>query len=223
MSWIQESVSKGKAANNFYSFNGTDVYIMHQLPKHVSIEEVLKKVSKRIPMHFTNGVDVIYIGKFQNMIDREVNAMYEDGAIYITNEQDDIDDMIDDLVHEIAHSVETEYPEVIYEDGTLFKEFIGKRKRLTSMLNAHGFDVDPIFRSRPEFNQKIDDFLYKEVGYDLLADLVIGLFSGPYSTTSLREYFAVGFEEFFIGDRRHLKQIAPVLYSKLEQLTSLGG
>ena len=43
MSWIQESVSKGKAANNFYSFNGTDVYIMHQLPKHVSIEEVLKK------------------------------------------------------------------------------------------------------------------------------------------------------------------------------------
>ena len=223
MSWIQESVNKGKAANNFYSFNGTDVYIMHQLPEHVSVEEVLKRVSKRIPIHFNSGVDVIYIGQFQNMIDREINAMYEDGAIYITNEQDDIDDMIDDLVHEIAHSVETEYPEVIYEDGNLFKEFIGKRRRLTSMLNAHGFDVDPIFRSRPEFNQKIDDFLYKEVGYDLLADLVIGLFPGPYSTTSLREYFAVGFEEFFIGDRRHLKQICPVLYSKLEQLTSLGG
>ena len=223
MSWIQETAKRGKSVNNFYSFNGTDVYIMHELPDHVSLEDVLKRVSKQIPMHLNKGVDVIYIGQFQNMIDREVNAMYEDGAIYITNEQDDIDDMIDDLVHEMAHSVETEYPEVIYEDGKLFKEFIGKRRRLTSMLNAHGFDVDPIFRSRPEFNQKIDDFLYKEVGYDLLADLVIGLFPGPYSTTSLREYFAVGFEEFFIGDRRHLRQICPVLYSKLEQLTSLGG
>ena len=96
------------------------------------------------------------------------------------------------------HAVESEYPNFIYEDGALFKEFIGKRRRLTSMLEAHGFDVDPIFRSRPEFNQKIDDFLSPDVGYDLLGNLVIGLFPGPYSTTSLREYFAVGFEEFFI-------------------------
>ena len=26
MSWIQESVKRGKAVNNFYSFDGTDVY-----------------------------------------------------------------------------------------------------------------------------------------------------------------------------------------------------
>ena len=209
--------------NNFYSFDGTDVYIMHPLPEHVSIEEVLETVSKRIPSHLKTGVDVVYIGQFQNMIDREVNALFEDGAIYITNDQDDLEDMVDDLVHELAHSVEKEYPDLIFEDGRLFKEFIGKRRRLTSMLEAHGYDVDPIFRSRPEFNQKIDDFLYKEVGYDLLADLVIGLFPGPYSTTSLREYFAVGFEEFFIGDRQHLKEICPILYTKLDSLASLGG
>ena len=223
MSWIQESVQKGKAINSFYSFNGIDVYVLNPLPKNVPIEAVLTKVSKHIPIHFNAGVDIIYIGQFQNMIDREVNALFEDGAIYITNVQDNVDDMVDDLVHEIAHASEKEYGELIYEDGTLFKEFIGKRRRLTSILTAHGFDVDPIFRSRPEFSQKIDDFLYKEVGYDLLDNLIIGLFPGPYSTTSLREYFAVGFEEFFIGDRRHLKQICPVLYSKLEQLTSLGG
>ena len=116
--------------NNFYSFDGTDVYIMHPLPEHVSIEEVLETVSKRIPSHLKTGVDVIYIGQFQNMIDREVNALFEDGAIYITNDQDDIDDMIDDLVHELAHSVETEYPEVIFEDGSLFKEFIGREKTI---------------------------------------------------------------------------------------------
>ena len=223
MSWIQESAKRGKTMNNFYSFDGTDVYIMNPLPEHVSIEEVLSFVSKRIPSHLKGGVDVIYIGQFPNMIDREVNAMFEDGAIYITNEQDNVEDMVDDLVHELAHAVESEYPNFIYEDGALFKEFIGKRRRLTSMLEAHGFDVDPIFRSRPEFNQKVDDFLYKDVGYDLLANLVIGLFPGPYSTTSLREYFAVGFEEFFIGDRQHLREICPVLYMKLDSLISMGG
>ena len=131
MSWIQETAKRGKAVNNFYSFDGTDVYIMHPLPEHVSIEEVLETVSKRIPSHLKTGVDVVYIGQFQNMIDREVNALFEDGAIYITNDQDDVEDMIDDLVHELAHSVETEYPDLIFEDGSLFKEFIGKRRRLT--------------------------------------------------------------------------------------------
>tara|TARA_R110002020_G_scaffold420782_3_gene629907 strand:- start:73 stop:744 length:672 start_codon:yes stop_codon:yes gene_type:complete len=223
MSWIQETAKKGKQMNNFYSFDGTDVYIMHALPENVNIEEVLGTVSKRVPSHLKSGIDVIYVGQFQSLVDREVNAVFEDGAIYITNDQDNVEDMVDDLVHELAHSVETEHPNLIFEDGRLFKEFIGKRRRLTSMLEAHGFDVDPIFRARPEFNQKIDDFLYKEVGYDLLANLIIGLFPGPYSTTSLREYFAVGFEEFFIGDRKYLKQTCPILYTKLESLASLGG
>ena len=105
----------------------------------------------------------------------------------------------------------------------MFKEFMGKRRRLSSMLTSHGFDIDPIFRTRPEYNRKIDDFLYKKVGYDLLGNLTIGLFPGPYSTTSLREYFAVGFEEYFIGDREHLKDICPILYNKIDTLTSLGG
>jgi len=223
MTWIHETAQVGKQMNNFYSFSGTDLYIMHPLPEHISIETVLESVASRVPIHLQKGVDVIYVGYFQNMVDREVNALFEDGAIYVSNEQDDEEDMIDDIVHEIAHSVEKEYPDLIFEDGRLFKEFIGKRKRLNSMLESEGFDVDPIFRTRPEFNQKIDDFLYKEVGYDLLNALIIGLFPGPYSTTSLREYFAVGFEEFFIGDRQHLKEICPILYTKLESLASLGG
>ena len=223
MSWIQETAASGKQLNNFYSFSGTDLYIMNPLPEHVSIEAVVKQVTSKVPPHLQKGVDVIYVGHFQNMIDREVNALFEDGAIYVSNDQDNDEDMIDDLVHEIAHSVEHEFPDLIFEDGRLFKEFIGKRRRLTSLLEAEGFDVDPIFRARPEFNQKIDDFLYKEVGYDLLNNLVIGLFPGPYSTTSLREYFAVGFEEFFIGDRQYLKEICPILYTKLESLASLGG
>ena len=39
MSWIQESAKRGKTVNNFYSFDGTDVYVMNSLPENVSIEE----------------------------------------------------------------------------------------------------------------------------------------------------------------------------------------
>ena len=92
------------------------------------------------------------------------------------------------------------------------------------MLEAHGYDVDPIFRSRPEFNKKIDDFLYKEVGYDLLARFSYRFVSGPYSTTSLREYFAVGFGRvFYWRSEDILKQICPVLYIETGTTNILGG
>ena len=49
----------------------------------------------------------------------------------------------------------------------------------------------------------------------------MGLFSTPYAVTSLREYFATGFEEFYIGDRNYIKKISPNLYNKLTYLDGL--
>ncbi len=40
---------------------------------------------------------------------RSFNSVYEDGAIYITNDQDDELDMVDDIVHEAAHAIEVPY------------------------------------------------------------------------------------------------------------------
>ena len=222
MSWIVKGAERTRNIDNYYSFNGTELYVMNPLPSSISVEEVVSTISTKIPDHLQQGVDIIYVGQFKDLIDREINAMYQDGAIYITNDQFDAKDMIDDIVHEMAHSVEQEHPDLIFEDGRLFKEFLGKRRRLTSDLESEGFEVDPIFKSRVEFNQKIDDFLYKEVGYPLLNNLVMGLFPSAYAATSLNEYFAIGFEEFFIGDRMYLKKICPILYSKIESLTSLG-
>ena len=128
MDWVIETAKKASSVNDYYSFNGTDVYITHPLPENVSIDEVLSIITSKIPRHLHQGVDVIYVGQFKDFIAREINAMFEDGAIYVTNDQDNAEDMIDDIVHEIAHSVESEYPDMIYEDGRLFKEFIGKKK-----------------------------------------------------------------------------------------------
>ena len=46
-----------------------------------------------------------------------------------------------------------------------------------------------------------------------------GLFISPYAATSLREYFATGFTDFFMEpDHRLLKSISPILYKKIEKL-----
>jgi hypothetical protein len=49
-----------------------------------------------------------------------------------------------------------------------------------------------------------------------------GLFVSAYACTSLREYFANGFEEFYLGDRNYLNTISPKLYSKIKNLHNEG-
>ena len=68
------------------------------------------------------------------------------------------------------------------------------------------------------YDKEIDMYFYKEVGYDTMWTIVSGLFPTPYSATSLREYFAIGFEEFYMGAQTDLRKICPILFSKLSEL-----
>ena len=77
------------------------------------------------------------------------------------------------------------------------------------------------FTVDPSYSEKVDDFLYKDVGYQALWQMVPGIFPSPYAATSLREYFARGFEEYFMGDPQALKDICPVLYSKMYNLHNM--
>ena len=67
----------------------------------------------------------------------------------------------------------------------------------------------------------LDEFFYEEVGYAKLNNFVLGLFISPYPVTSLREYFASGFEEYYLGDRRALAEISPKLYNKVNNLNNM--
>ena len=61
-------------------------------------------------------------------------------------------------------------------------------------------------------------FLYDSIGYDVLNQITPGLFCSPYGATAIREYFANGFEFFFLKDREMVKQISPQLYKKLVEV-----
>lgn len=220
MLWLEESIKKGKNLRDSWSLNGIQIFIKDKLPKEFDMKFVVNFINSRIPNHLMKGVDVIYIGEFEEMERRDINAFFEDGAIYVTNIQDNEMDMIDDIIHEIAHAVEREYTNQIYS-GSIEKEFIGKRERLYFILKGEDYEVSPVFKIKTEYDREIDDFLYHEVGYENLNMLVNGLFVSAYASTSLSEYFARGFEEYFMGDINYLRKLCPVLYNILGSLKDM--
>jgi hypothetical protein len=97
----------------------------------------------------------------------------------------------------------------------MHSEFAGKRKRLKAILEADGWDLEQDF-SNTEYDEELDSFLHQEIGYVKLGAYTSGLFVSPYAATSLQEYWAVGFEDYFIGDREYVRKISPQLFSKIE-------
>ena len=221
MNWISESFKRSKNLRNHYKMHQIDIYIKDPLPNEVNPDLVFKTITKIIPSHLFSGVDIVYVGHFDVFGEKQVNAVFQDGAIYVTNNQTSDEDMIDDIVHELAHSVEEKYRNIIYDDNTLKREFLGKRRRLYSLLKSYDYDPPKELNSNYHYDIELDSYLYKKVGYEVLWNMVSGLFPSPYSTTSLREYFAIGFEQFFMGDKRSLKENSPALYAKLEILEYL--
>jgi len=185
----------------------------------ISLSSVLTKINNIVPPYFTHGLDSIYVGDFDQFHDRGINAFYDDGSLYISNIQDDEDDMIDDIVHEIAHHVEENHGMDIYGDGRLEQEFLGKRKKLYHLLGQEGYEVSILDFLNPEFSREFDELLSQKIGYSTLRSITQGLFYSPYAATSLREYFANGFENFHIKkDYNYLQIMSPVLYNKIETL-----
>jgi len=215
--WIQESVKKSKRIKDHYQMNGVQVFIKDRLPDEVDPDFVFNYIGSRIPLFLTSNIDMIYVGQFPEMKKRDINAFYENDAIYVTNKQDGEMDMIEDIVHEISHAVEKYNRDSIYGSGALQREFMAKRKRL-SLLLSKNYTLPSDFNVNFEYDRAIDDFLYRDVGYDALNQICVNIFPSAYAATSISEYWAKGFEELFIGETNNLKRMCPVLYKTLVML-----
>ena len=210
-----------KEKKEWFLFGKIPIHIQDPLPQNVDIDLVMRRIQSRVPGFLFNEVDIIFVGSFDHFSENDSNAFYSDGAIYTTNNQSSEEDMVDDIVHELAHSVEQFATSEIYEDGLLEREFLGKRKRLFDILQQEGYNVNLDAFMNPEYSKYFDKFLYENIGYPSLTSLSMGLFASPYAITSLREYFANGFEEYFLRDRVYLKKISPVLFNKLSIISDL--
>lgn len=206
--------------NEHVLYNRINVVQQENLPDDVDLNIVLKKIQKFIPEHFLENLDSIYIGNYDFLQDRDLNALYKDGAIYVSPIQDDNNDMIDDIIHEIAHCVEEQHGLDIYEDGKVETEFLKKRLALYNVLKSQGFnDMPRSAYMQTEYSAEFDEFLYMVVGYPMLTSLTSALYVSPYGATSLREYFANCFEEYFARQNfKEVTRISPAVYEKIDIL-----
>jgi hypothetical protein len=210
---------------SYFVFSNIAIFVQDPIPSEIGLNAVLQTVENSLPKKFVEntGVEMILIGQFQELIDREIQSLWKasEGTIYVTSDQDSAEDMIDDLIHEFAHATEDKFGFELYSDDQIEKEFLQKRRYLHDILSAHGHRVSLSPYLELTYNKEFDSFLYKEVGYEKLTFLTAGLFPSPYAATSLREYFATGFEEYFLpnGDRGSLQQMSPALYNKLTLLS----
>ena len=76
-----------------------------------------------------------------------------------------------------------------------------------------------MFFQNVEFDREFDEFLHETVGYETLNNAIKGLFISPYAATSLREYFATAFTDFYIdSNHNYLKSVSPAVYKKIIML-----
>tara|TARA_R100000808_G_scaffold24665_1_gene57471 strand:- start:13081 stop:13701 length:621 start_codon:yes stop_codon:yes gene_type:complete len=191
------------------------LFIVNEPPSSVNLPAFCDEVEAYLPPQLLENVEVVYIGDFKELAGR--NAAYIHGGIYMSATEPTNFDMLENFIHEVAHSLEVRYAMEIYDED-LLDEFKAKRHRLYHLLAAEGFHINPLLYSFTEYNKRFDEFLADTVGYPTLLTLTMGLFASPYGATSIQEYFANGFEKYFLDNPRKVRDISPVLYRKIENI-----
>jgi len=211
-----------KVANTtrHFKFGNVDVQELEPTPEGINLQAIFKAIENNFPSHYFQKLNGVKIGHNNEFDQRKVkvNALYRDGTFYITNRQKNTKDLMDDIVHEFAHHMETIFPEFIYSDKSLIHEFHRKRQELKFELQSEGYWVEDYDFDNLKYDEKFDIFLYKRVGRNMLRLATTGLFIRPYAAVSLREYFATGFEAYYLGKQNTLEKISPILYDKITEL-----
>jgi hypothetical protein len=218
--YIAESSKKAKEGKKVFKlFGHILVQLESNLPHGVDIEAVLVSVKERLPKHLLDDVDAIYIGNFKMLNDRSVDSMFVDGSILIKSNHESNEALFDTMMHEFAHAIEVKEKDYIYGSGDIVNEFISKRKLVYHTIKDD-YEIDKKLFLDPNFNQVLDTFFADEIGYSNLGVITSNIFMSPYAITSVREYFANGFEHYFIDGIESLEKISPILASKIKKILS---
>ena len=219
--YIKESNKKAQDRNEYMLFN-VPVYVINKFPSNIKINNILDSVKDIINKKYLDGLETIYIGDFKDLNRRDIQSMLKDDAIWISsnNVKNVITEplVVENIIHEIAHLVEEKYQSQIYGDGKLEREYNSKKNRLFHLLKNEGYDIDLGLFFSDDMLKEFDNFLYKVVGYDKISLLTAGLFLSPYSITTVREYFATGMLDYLTDNESYMKEISPVLYSKIKNI-----
>jgi len=220
---MKKYIQTQKNKENYFTVSGIEITIQDPLSEDIDVKSIVKLALTIVPRILFKSIRKIKIGQFKELNDRDLDALYKDKIIYLTNLQESDADLLDDIIHEIAHSVEVEYSDMIYSDGSVRREFINKRLKLKKAIDSMGYQISLDLYKQTRYDEEFDMFLYKKVGYKKIAASTPGLFLSPYAATSLREYFAIGFENIFLNQESYqvMRRNSPSLFEKLINLISI--
>jgi len=216
--YIEEKI---KNTTKHFKFGNVTVLQVDDGDNVSDYSPIFKRLEKEFPPHYFKDLEGVEIAHRKEFDDRNISALYRDNWLLISNKQDGMKDLLDDLIHEMAHHIEVSHNDMIYSDGSIKKEFLEKRKRLNFELKSEGYWTDEYNFSDIQYNKDFDDFLYKRVGSNMLKMVTASDFIRPYASVSLREYFATGFEAYYLGKKDLLFKLCPVLYKKINELHNL--
>lgn len=213
--YISEKVEN---TTRFFKFGPIEVEEIEPVNGNVNLQAIFKSVERSFPRHYFIDLKAVKIGNFADLQKKNFTALYDDGIFYINNIQTDSQGILNDVVHEFAHHLERIYTDFIYGDESIVHEFLRKRQELNFELRSEGYWTDDYDFDNLKYDQKFDEFMYKRIGNNMLRMVTSGIFIRPYASISLREYFATGFEAYYLGQRDALEKISPRLYDKIEEL-----
>ena len=110
-----------------YFIYNIPLHIIYEVEESIDIPQFCVDIEELLPSSLLTNIEVIYVGYFKELAGR--NALFSNGAIYMTSAEPTNFDMIENFMHEVAHSLESQYGWQIYDDN-LKREFLGKRHRL---------------------------------------------------------------------------------------------
>tara|TARA_B100001057_G_scaffold479062_1_gene550233 strand:- start:3263 stop:3943 length:681 start_codon:yes stop_codon:yes gene_type:complete len=218
---IKNYIKEKQNNSHRFSISGIEVIVKDEITSDFSVAKVIKTLLGRTPKHLIKNVKYIKIGNYPEFEKRKIQAMYkyDENSIYVTNKLKSSNDLLDDLFHEVAHAVEQVHGDFIYSDDKIEKEFLNKRKKMWQTLKNAGFSYPIEEFLNLKYSEKFDNFLHQNIGYETLHIYLSNLFYSPYGATSLNEYFANGYEAFFMKQEvSRLKRLSPALYKKLTEL-----
>ena len=96
-----------KYTTRHFKFGNIPVIETDPIPEDINVYSIFKAVEKNLPTHYFDGVESVVISHLPEFDERQVNAVYRDNKFYISNKQDNGNDLLDDIVHEFAHHMET--------------------------------------------------------------------------------------------------------------------
>ena len=209
LQYIRKKANEAKISNGFI-VNGVKVQFT-ETPSF-DVEKFLKNKLNKLPNNLVNSVNKIIFGDFY--LSPEYVGKAANDVIYLSNKEEE-SDLFSTLIHELAHTYITKNYDEVFGDGELKKEFLGKRNKLYHKMRSSGIDLPPHqYFENPNFDRKFDGYLNRNVGYDLLSQLIVGIFPTCYSVSSLEEYFSVGLDLFFTGKGQMLED-CPILKRKV--------